>query len=370
MIDIIINYLKTLIGILEITNNPPAVVKEPTKYNFKLAWKNEEWTKLLTQLVSDSTLPRLTPVDVPAWYKGNEVEYWCQLISIMAKYESNFNPDNKYDESRTKASLKGVVSRGLLQISLDSGKSYNPDLKSADELHDVKTNLLTGIKIFERWVAKHNKVMGQNALGYYGGSKYWSVLRDHSDSKPKIVAYLNSLHKAPVTRELIAKTIVKHMSKHLGQRETHGSNRSPLIDSILKWVGTSLGNPYCAAAVSKAVDEACLELGLKNPTPKTAGSQKMISQTPMKYRKASSGKIGDIGGMRSKSDPSKGHVYVLTADEANGKHPTVEANTNLAGDREGDGWFERVRDLSGDSSKKFVAFLDFPQWILDFNSGV
>lgn len=104
-------------------------------------------------------------------------QYWTYLISSMVRFESNFNTNSSYTESFTDSSGKRVVSRGLLQISIESGNAYGCGFKTAQELHDPYKNLSCGIRILNRWVARDGRIAGKVDGGWKGGARYWSVLR-------------------------------------------------------------------------------------------------------------------------------------------------------------------------------------------------
>lgn len=112
-----------------------------------------------------------------------------------------------------------------------------------------------------------------------------------------------------------------------------GSNAGPEVKQYLKSVGLGVGNPWCMAFVYWCVDQACKEMGLKNPLVKTGSVMFQYNNTTLrKLPKTSSAiKPGDIGIMSFKG--GKGHTFFI-------KHPgatlwTVEGNTNDEGGREG-----------------------------------
>ncbi len=108
--------------------------------------------------------------------KGDKKNFWVYLISSIAQFESNFDPTQKYTEAFTDSSGKRVVSRGLLQLSMESALAYGCPLKAATDLHDPQINLLCTIKILNRWVGTDG-VIRANSNGWKGGARYWSTLR-------------------------------------------------------------------------------------------------------------------------------------------------------------------------------------------------
>lgn len=169
------------------------VVKKP-EIAFKSEFPNKDWERFTIEALEahgKELLDFESPKDAETFsFKAKTRQerkaFYLMLISLMAWRESSFKPDTKYEES---GHLAGVTSRGLLQISLDSGKSYNKNLKNAQELHDPKINLETGVMILNRWIPKD----GYIGTDKKGGARYWSVLREHSKSRPKIIEKMKAL---------------------------------------------------------------------------------------------------------------------------------------------------------------------------------
>ncbi len=162
---------------------------------------NSVWTPHLIAAVTASTLPDEMPADllqlVPSYDKISRPEravVWSRLIAKMCEFESSYNPAAKYTESFDDAKGAKVISRGLLQISIESARGYDKTLKTPSELHDPLRNLEVGVKILERWVARDKVVSGRKGGTHLGGGRYWSVLRLTSKSQPKILAYLKTVY--------------------------------------------------------------------------------------------------------------------------------------------------------------------------------
>lgn len=121
-------------------------------------------------------------------------QFWAFFISSMAKFESNFDPKEAYTEGFTDHSGRYVVSRGLLQISLESSKGYSCGFASEKELHHPTKNLSCGIKILNHWMKKDARIASRLGLGWRGGARYWSVLRvGRKTSYQSIVKWSNDL---------------------------------------------------------------------------------------------------------------------------------------------------------------------------------
>lgn len=113
--------------------------------------------------------------------------YWVFLISSMVRFESNFNPAVSYTEGFDDAQGNAVVSRGLLQLSIESGNSYGCQFKSAQEVHDPLKNLSCGVKILDRWLSRDGRIAGKVSSKWRGGARYWSVLREGDKTSYKSI---------------------------------------------------------------------------------------------------------------------------------------------------------------------------------------
>jgi hypothetical protein len=133
----------------------------------------------------------------PAWSNldlNDRRGFLTVLLSAMAKYESNFDPNSKFEEGFNDNSGKPVISRGLLQLSVESSNSYDCKV-TASSLHDPTTNLTCGLRIISRWMVR-DKYVGSTVSGsHMGGARYWSVLRGSSGSRPKIREYMRAQAK-------------------------------------------------------------------------------------------------------------------------------------------------------------------------------
>lgn len=125
-----------------------------------------------------------------------------------------------------------------------------------------------------------------------------------------------------------------------------GSNGGPEVTMYLKRVGLGAGNPWCMAFVYWCVDEACKELGMKNPLLKTGHVLHQYNNTTLrKLPKTSRGiKPGDIGVMKI-GNAGAGHVFFIKG-VGGSVVGTVEGNTNDEGSREGYEVAERLRPIS------------------------
>ncbi|UOF01542.1 hypothetical protein [Bdellovibrio reynosensis] len=170
-------------------------------------WESEhqdgkQWTShVLRQLdVIGTDLLDVIPSDYATWcpnYKNltyNErKDFWAYLLSQMTRYESGFAPEKFYTESFSDSKGKKVISRGLLQLSIESGNAYGCGFRTSKDVHDPEQNLACGVRILNRWVGKDGRIGGNSGRQWRGGARYWSVLRSSSGSYQKIVKATKSI---------------------------------------------------------------------------------------------------------------------------------------------------------------------------------
>lgn len=129
------------------------------------------WEDHALKLVKVSKLTHLKPSD--SWFK-NTAEDWVKLLSAMCRYESNFKPGTKYEESFRNGKGEKVISAGLMQLSYESARGYGFTGITTQDLLDPFKNLEVAVTILERWVERDGVIAGP---GNKGGGRYWSVLR-------------------------------------------------------------------------------------------------------------------------------------------------------------------------------------------------
>lgn len=149
---------------------------------------------------------------------------------------------------------------------------------------------------------------------------------------------------APVVKSPKQKLYDWAQSK-VGQRETHGKNRSPFIDSLNRAAGVPLGSPYCGSFVGYGN----AKFGFDFPkgyawSPTWADRNRVVTQPDtmdvftLYYQRL--GRVGHVG-------------YHVCNKETHIE--TIEANTNDSLSREGDG-------VHGKRRKK-ASIHRFTRWI-------
>lgn len=161
-----------------------------------------DWTATLYDRVgAASALVEANPQDAARYCPGfaaldqtGRLAFYTGLVSIMAKYESGFDPEVRFQESFVDSSGRPVISRGLLQLSIESADAYRGcDPGSAEALHDPDVNLTCAVAILNRLMARDQAIGVQLGGDWKGGAAYWSVLRSNHPRNDEIVSFTQSL---------------------------------------------------------------------------------------------------------------------------------------------------------------------------------
>ena len=149
------------------------------------AYQWSVWTyEALEELGGDLLAQRPSDVlEFCATYDELDLEekkmFWIRLISVMTRYESFFDPSVQYQEAFDDQNGDPIVSRGLLQLSIESGRGYGCELENEQALHDPKTNLRCGVRILNRWIGRDGVISLKDGTTWKGGARYWAVLRTY-----------------------------------------------------------------------------------------------------------------------------------------------------------------------------------------------
>lgn len=160
-------------------------------------------------------------------------EFWVHLLSKLMQWESGYNPAAWMAECAEKQCnyqggcdyelfpkkdgtkvmgycMKGghkldnnvVISRGLIQMSLESAQSLKCPFTTPEEIYDPKKNIDCFYRAAARYISQDNQLVGRGADGNWKGvSRYWSPMRKTIDKKTgltkesyvSIKNYLNNL---------------------------------------------------------------------------------------------------------------------------------------------------------------------------------
>ncbi len=188
----------------------------------KVAWPSNDWTEAAKIAVAKHINVEQEIKDAKEYCpkfdkfsKSEKESFFVSLISIMSKYESSFRPETIFRECKKDKCIYGkcvqtkygfcmpgskfdegiAVSRGLLQISIESAKGYDCPVNDPKELNDPKVNIDCGARILGRWVGRDKRISGNGPGDWKGGARYWSVLRSTSSSQPKIQNWTRELCK-------------------------------------------------------------------------------------------------------------------------------------------------------------------------------
>lgn len=152
------------------------------------------------------------------------------------------------------------------------------------------------------------------------------------------------------SRDSVAHRLFRSAERWLEVRELTGTNDHQMITVSMNLCGLDgdMGYPWCASAQAEIHHVAEVE------APKSARVvdwfvrnvvwEKQFGEIPPFEKK------GMVGGLYYRSLGRLGHIFLIVGEDKNNFY-TMEGNTNLAGSREGDGFYKKVR------SKESVAAL-------------
>ena len=108
---------------------------------------------------------------------------WISMAALVADLESEFVPLDATDEGQYNSAMKGVISAGLLQLSIDSVGSpcyvqRGCNIHTNPDLFDPTKNLECGIAIMSCLAESAGCVSCKVKDTWQGVARYWSTLRD------------------------------------------------------------------------------------------------------------------------------------------------------------------------------------------------
>jgi len=164
------------------------------------------------------------------------------------------------------------------------------------------------------------------------------------------------------------------------EESPRGSNKGPEVESLLKGVKASPGEPWCAAFIYGVLSKTLFSPEIKNKIAKTGSVQdqwkttkgkKVINEPNLDINSVLPGMIFCYLSKDKKTGryPGPGHTgIILSVDKANKTWTSVEGNTNpIDGGREGYGTFILTRKIddpsistdSKDHKALLLGFIDY-----------
>ncbi len=142
-----------------------------------------------------TTPPAAIAAFCPAYPRQTRTErktFWVSLFSALSHFESGHDPTRRYRENFRDSTGKFVVSRGLLQISLESGNAYGCGFATAQAIHEPLPNLRCGVRILNRWIGRDRVIAAKRQGRWRGAARYWSPFR-RASARRQIAAWTSAL---------------------------------------------------------------------------------------------------------------------------------------------------------------------------------
>lgn len=161
-------------------------VELPTALWDSVRSEGPEWTQHVYKDLFDSAFEfdSAVPQDIGDFcpnYMGlsarERKSFWLYFVSVIAQFESGFRPEVSFQESFNDSRGRPVISRGLLQISIESANGYGCGFRRQSELHDPLRNLSCGVEILSHWLERDNRIAGGRGQSARGAGRYWSIFR-------------------------------------------------------------------------------------------------------------------------------------------------------------------------------------------------
>jgi hypothetical protein len=157
------------------------------------------------------------------------------------------------------------------------------------------------------------------------------------------VGYANppiTVTKSANTQVEQKKSLQAIYTSQLGVRELTGNNDGVTVETYLRSVGLTKGNPWCAAFVKWSF----LQAGYSPPI--TGWSPTAFNENNVVYngkRILKQPQAGDVGVLWFPRLQRIAHTYFYDYGINSSVYSSVEGNTNEAGSREGDGVYRKKR---------------------------
>ena len=133
-------------------------------------------------------------------------------------------------------------------------------------------------------------------------------------------------------KDLAREVILSIARSQIGVREATGKNDGKMVEAYLHYTGNKKGAPWCASFVSWVFAKAGFD------APRTAGCSVLF---PLSLQ-TTKPKPAVVFGIYFASLKRIGHCGFVE-EQKNNWLSTIEGNTNVAGSREGDGVYRKIR---------------------------
>jgi hypothetical protein len=149
-------------------------------------------------------------------------------------------------------------------------------------------------------------------------------------------------NRATRIRTGAVRNLLASAGRWMNVRELTGNNDHPMITRAMKLCGLdgNKGYPWCAASQAEIHDHAGI------PAPHSARVVDWFQQNVVWEKRFGElppfPKQGMVGGLYYRKLGRLGHIVLIVGEDRNNYY-TLEGNTNVAGSREGDGFYKKVR---------------------------
>jgi len=183
---------------------------------------------------------------------------------------------------------------------------------------------------------------------------HWRIDRDLLERRSSSMVHRSSFfgqHSTTIDdHRLTTNELLKIAKSQIGVREATGNNDGIQVEAYLTYTGNKKGEPWCASFVSWVFGQA----GFKQP--RSAWSPALFPQ----LRQVKTAKPALVFGIYFPTKGRIAHVGLVEKQQGDWLY-TIEGNTNLAGSREGDGVYRKLRH-----SRTIKAYAN---WLTDKKGG-
>lgn len=178
---------------------------------------------------------------------------------------------------------------------------------------------------------------------------------------------------AQITKQDVINKLLEISQTQVGVRESGGYNKGPMVEQYQKVIGIAEQESWCMSYQQWLSYKACNYFGIKNVLYPSEGCVEVADHTPSKYKimigMAKFIYAGTLSIWRHAGGWT-GHCGQNTSRvDANGEYHTNEGNTDGSGGREGDGVYNRIRNID-QHDPYLYAVIDLPQMIFDRINGL